>query len=178
MHGLLRAYAANVAGAEGGTESDQGGALGRLLDYYLAAAAAAMNTLVPGERRCRQHVPSPATPLPDVASPSAARAWLDGERAVLVRVAGHAADGTWPTHAIKLSSVLRRYLGAGHYTEIGDKLEEARAWEGPSAAASAQHKAIVELAEATRKEGRSRSRVATGTCLPARSSAVAEDLAG
>ena len=111
MHELLRAYAASI------TTAEADGALTRLLDYYLAAAAAAVDTLFPAERKYRPRVTRPATPLPHVADVAAARAWLDAERAVLVRVAGHAASGAWPKHATSSR-------------EIGGKWEEARAWAG------------------------------------------------
>jgi tetratricopeptide (TPR) repeat protein len=111
MHDLLRAYARQLAADE--VQS----ALTRLFDYYLAAAAAAMDTLVPAERGYRPSVAVPAAPLPAVADPATARAWLDAERAVLVRAAGYAAGHGWPGHATRLSGILWRYLGTGHYTD-------------------------------------------------------------
>jgi DNA-binding SARP family transcriptional activator/tetratricopeptide (TPR) repeat protein len=113
MHDLLRAYARQLAGAV----SAEGAALTRLFDYYLAAAAAAMDTIVPAERDYRPRIPPPATPLPPVADPAAARAWLDAERAVLVSVAEYAATHGWTGHATRLSAILWRYLGTGHYTD-------------------------------------------------------------
>jgi len=111
MHDLLRAYARQLA--DPGPEA----ALTRLFDYYLAAAAAAMDTVVPAERDCRPRIPPPATPLPPVADPAAARAWLDAERAVLVRAAEYTATHGWPGHTTRLSAILWRYLGTGHYTD-------------------------------------------------------------
>ena len=81
MHSLLRAYATSITTAE----ADR--ALTRLLDYYVAATAAAMDTLFPAERKYGPRGTRPATPLPDVAGVAAARAWLDAEQAVLIRVA-------------------------------------------------------------------------------------------
>jgi DNA-binding SARP family transcriptional activator/tetratricopeptide (TPR) repeat protein len=117
MHDLLRAYARNLATMPGPEEAGAQDALTRLFDYYLAAAAAAMNTLVPSERSYRPSVRLPATPLPPVAAPAAARAWLDAERAVLVTAAGYAASGGWPGHATRLSAVLWRYLATSHYVD-------------------------------------------------------------
>ena len=56
MHDLLRAYASQLAGRAAEARSD---ALTRLFDHYLAAAAAAMDTLVPAERSYRPRVPVP-----------------------------------------------------------------------------------------------------------------------
>ncbi len=112
MHDLLRAYASQLAGPAAEARSD---ALTRLFDYYLAAAAAAMDTLVPAERGHRPRVLVPAATLPAVADPAAARGWLDAERAVLVRMAEYTADQGWPGHATRLSGILRRYLETGHY---------------------------------------------------------------
>ena len=55
LHDLLRAYAAGLAAA-GDPEGQRHAALTRLFDYYLAAAAAAMDTLVPAERHLRPRV--------------------------------------------------------------------------------------------------------------------------
>jgi DNA-binding SARP family transcriptional activator/Tfp pilus assembly protein PilF len=113
MHDLLRAYATEITAAP-----DARMALTRLFDYYLGAAAGAMDILVPAERDRRPRVARPATPLPREADPAAARAWLDTERAALVTVAGYTATSGWPGHAIRLSAILRRYVETGgHYTD-------------------------------------------------------------
>ena len=52
MHDLLRAYAADLAASED-SDPERHAALTRLFDYYVAAAAAAMDTLVPAERHIR-----------------------------------------------------------------------------------------------------------------------------
>jgi len=116
MHDLLRGYAAELAAADDG-EEDCRAALTRLLDHYLHTAAAAMDTLYPAEGHHWPRVPAPDTPAPAVTDPAAARAWLDGHRAVLVAVAAHAADG-WPGHATRLSATLAHYLyTTGCYAE-------------------------------------------------------------
>jgi tetratricopeptide (TPR) repeat protein len=112
MHDLLRAYAAEHA-IRDDTEAHRCAALTRLFDAYLAIAAAAMDTLVPAEKHRRPAAPSVATPLPAVDTAAAARAWLDAERSTLVGVAEHAAAHGWPTHAIRLSTTLYRYLETG-----------------------------------------------------------------
>jgi tetratricopeptide (TPR) repeat protein len=141
MHDLLRAYARELAEALDG-EDEGRSALTRLFDYYLHAAATAMDTLVPAERHRRPRIPPPATPAPLVSSPAAAQTWLDTERASLVAVAAHAADHSWPGHATRLAAIVFRYLDTGsHYPDaitihshartaarrVGDRAAEAAA---------------------------------------------------
>jgi DNA-binding SARP family transcriptional activator/Tfp pilus assembly protein PilF len=120
LHDLLRAYAAGLAAA-GDAEGERHAALTRLFDYYLAAAAAAMDTLVPAERHLRPRVHGagvPAPPLAGPVTPAAARGWLDTERAVLVAVSTHAAAHGWPAHTTGLAGTLYRYLETGgHYPD-------------------------------------------------------------
>jgi tetratricopeptide (TPR) repeat protein len=130
MHDLLRAYARERAEADDSAAERQA-ALERLLDHYLYAAAAAMDVLFPAERQRRPVVSAPGTPVPQVAAPEAARAWLDAERPGLVAAAGYAAGAGWPGHAVRLAAVVFRYLErAGHYPEItaigGHALRTAR----------------------------------------------------
>jgi DNA-binding SARP family transcriptional activator len=141
MHDLLRAYARHLASSAPGAESQA--ALARLLGYYLATAAAAMDALVPAERDYRPHVTLAAAPLPPVATPASARAWLDSERDVLVRAVRYASGHGAPEHAMQVSAILQRYLLAGHYIDavvihrhassaarqIGDRAAEAYALE-------------------------------------------------
>jgi len=113
MHDLLRAYAAEITATQ-----DARTALTRLFDYYLGAAGGAMDILVPAERDRRPRVARPTTTVPQAASPAAARAWLDTERAALVAVAGYTATRGWPGHATRLSAILRRYVETGgHYSD-------------------------------------------------------------
>jgi DNA-binding SARP family transcriptional activator/tetratricopeptide (TPR) repeat protein len=122
LHDLLRAYAASLASAADAA-GERHAALTRLFDYYLAATAAAMDTLVPAERHLRPRVPGqgtavPVMPAPVMAAPAAARAWLDTERAVLVAVSTHAAAHGWPAHTTGLAGTLYRYLETGgHYPD-------------------------------------------------------------
>jgi DNA-binding SARP family transcriptional activator/tetratricopeptide (TPR) repeat protein len=117
MHDLLRAYASEVS-AVMDTRDEQRAALTRLFDYYLYTAAAAMDVLFPAERGNRPRVPRPATPVPALPDQATARDWLDGERAILVAVTGHAAASGWPDHAIQLAATLSTYLRSGvHFQE-------------------------------------------------------------
>jgi DNA-binding SARP family transcriptional activator len=136
MHDLLRAYAAQLA-SSGETRQ----ALGRLFDYYLATASAAIDHLYPADADRRPRVNSAATPVPVLADLDAARTWLEAERRVLTATAAYTATRGWPTHAVQLSSTLARYLGAGYLTDallvhgnarsaarqIGDQAGEVRA---------------------------------------------------
>jgi DNA-binding SARP family transcriptional activator/tetratricopeptide (TPR) repeat protein len=116
MHDLLRAYARELAEAHD-DKDEQHAALTRLLGYYLHTAAAAMDTLYPAERHRRPHIPPAITPVPPLNEPSAARAWLDAERVNLVAITAHAAGHGWPACAVKLASILFRYLAVGSHCE-------------------------------------------------------------
>jgi DNA-binding SARP family transcriptional activator/tetratricopeptide (TPR) repeat protein len=116
VHDLLRAYARELAAQDG--EEQRRAALTRLFDHYLHAAGTAMDTLYPAERQRRPRIPPPSTPIPPVAGPAAARAWLDAERATLVAVTVYAAGRGWPGHATRLAATVFRYLDqGGHYPE-------------------------------------------------------------
>jgi tetratricopeptide (TPR) repeat protein/transcriptional regulator with XRE-family HTH domain len=118
LHDLLRAYARELASIHDG-EGEQRAALTRLFDYYLQASAAAMDTLFPAEAARRPAMPPPAgCALPPVENLTAAREWLDAERANLAATAVHTAAHGWPGHAIRQAAVLFRYLDAGgHFAE-------------------------------------------------------------
>jgi DNA-binding SARP family transcriptional activator/Flp pilus assembly protein TadD len=141
MHDLLRAYARQLAASEDGADGRQA-AMTSLFDYYLGAAASAMDVLVPGERHFRPRLEPIGGPAPDLATSAQARAWLDAERAVLVAVALHTAAHGWPGYATRLAATLYRYLEiGGHYADavtvhgranhsarlLGDRAAEAMA---------------------------------------------------
>ncbi|MER7274922.1 tetratricopeptide repeat protein [Dactylosporangium sp. NPDC000244] len=113
MHDVLHAYA-----AERGREEDPGpvriAALGRLVEYYVDTATAAVATVLPGESEADlaglfEHV-------------VAARAWLDRERANAVALAMHGR----PAETIAIARTLQRYLDLGYYTEAQDLHSRAR----------------------------------------------------
>ncbi|GIF63886.1 XRE family transcriptional regulator [Asanoa ishikariensis] len=116
MHDLLRAYATQLS-SELDSAEERAAARGRLLDFYLATAAAAMDTLHPAEAHRRPRVPASPTPTPDLPDAAAALAWLDAERPTLVAVTAHAATHGWSSHATRLATVLFRYLEGGHYAD-------------------------------------------------------------
>nr|MDT0660616.1 tetratricopeptide repeat protein [Micromonospora sp. DSM 115978] len=111
FHDLVRAFAAD-RGRDEDRPALRRDAVGRLLDYYLTAAAAAMDTLVPAERHRRPR-PAPAAPPtvpPGLDEPGPAREWLDSERVNLIAAIGHAATDGWPRHTTDLAATLFRYL--------------------------------------------------------------------
>jgi len=130
MHDLLRAYAREQAAANDARGSCQQ-ALTRLFDYYLGAAAAAMDILFPAEARQRPSIALTTTVVPEFPGRAEARAWLDAERANLVAVVAHCAGHGWPDHATGLARTLFHYLMAGSYlpeahTIYGHALHAAR----------------------------------------------------
>lgn len=140
LHDLVRSYAAGRSTDEDPPPARRA-ALTRLLDYYLAAVAAALDVMLPGDKDARPKISPPSTPLPEFTGPDAALAWLDTERPTLVAMAVHAADHGWPDYAALFSRQLYRYLlGSsnsdamtvhGHARDaarrIGDRLAEAHA---------------------------------------------------
>jgi tetratricopeptide (TPR) repeat protein len=149
MHDLLRAYAREEAASEMGGRSDS--ALTRLIDYYLAAAAAAMDAMVPAEAYQRPQVAVTAIAVPDLREETDGRAWLDHERENLIAVIVHCADHGRGRQAAALGSTLYRYLMLGsHLSEAqliyghvlravrlsGDLAAEAEALNGLGSAVS------------------------------------------
>jgi tetratricopeptide (TPR) repeat protein/transcriptional regulator with XRE-family HTH domain len=116
MHDLLRAYANRLCVTEEAAEH-RVAAEDRMFAYYSAAAAAAMDSRYPAEAHRRPRIPRPGTPMPDLADPDVARAWLDAERPCLVAVAAVTPTPARSLHAIRLSNTLYRYLQGGHYLE-------------------------------------------------------------
>jgi DNA-binding SARP family transcriptional activator/tetratricopeptide (TPR) repeat protein len=117
MHDLMRAYAREQAAARYGDALCRQ-ALTQLFDYYVGAAAAAMNTLFPAEAHRRPQIPASASALPEMQTEADARAWLDAERANLVAVTTHCAGHGWPHQVADLAGILFRYLvQGGHVLE-------------------------------------------------------------
>ena len=116
LHDLVRAHATS-RGSDEDAPSERRAALTRLFDYYLATVTTAMNTLHSSHTHYRPGVRPPGAATPDLTDPETALAWLDTERPTLVAVAAHTATHGWPTHTIRLSSVLLRYLNGGYFTD-------------------------------------------------------------
>jgi tetratricopeptide (TPR) repeat protein len=142
-HDLVRAYAAARA-ADEDPPADRRAAQARLFDHYLGAAALAAATLYPADARRQPEVPASA--LSTVANPDAALTWLDAERPNLVAVAAYAADHGWPSHTIRLSSILFRYLSTGYFADALIVHGRAHDVAGRSGDAAAQAQTATELA--------------------------------
>jgi DNA-binding SARP family transcriptional activator/tetratricopeptide (TPR) repeat protein len=152
MHDLIRAYAADqAAGRE--SEPEQRAALTRLFDHYLATAAAAAGALFRADPDQPALLP-PAGPVPPVASPAAALAWLDAQRSTLVAVAAHASDHGWPGHAIGLAATIFRYLDVGHFTEAAAVHAHARHAAARAGDRAAEAAALTMLGVADAAQGR------------------------
>jgi DNA-binding SARP family transcriptional activator/tetratricopeptide (TPR) repeat protein len=106
IHDLLRSYATDLATGLGDVDV----ATTRLFDYYLTVAAKAMAVLYPGEADRWPAMPVSDFRAPDLVEPTAARCWLDTELDNLLAVAARGKAA----HAIRLSTVLHRYLDGGH----------------------------------------------------------------
>jgi DNA-binding SARP family transcriptional activator len=130
MHDLLRAYARELAASTDGKQDEQRG-LTRLFDYYLSAAASAMDILFPAEAHRRPRIAATAAVVTELRGEADARAWLDTERPNLVAMVAHCADHGWPRQATNLARTLFRYLMDGSHlpeaqTIYGHAMQAAR----------------------------------------------------
>jgi DNA-binding SARP family transcriptional activator/tetratricopeptide (TPR) repeat protein len=152
-HDLLRAYAGDLAESHD-SESDRRTALSRLFDYYLAAAATARDALSPAERR-RPRISPAGSPIPAVADPAAALAWLDAERPNLVAVCGYAAAQGWPGHTVQLATTLFRYLDSGaHFSDAVSIHTDARNAASQTGGRAAEAYALANLGIVHMRQGR------------------------
>jgi tetratricopeptide (TPR) repeat protein/DNA-binding SARP family transcriptional activator len=153
-HDLLRAYACDLANSQD-PEADQRAALTRLFDYYLAAASAARNARSPAERRQQPRISPAGLPIPPVADPAAALAWLDAERPNLAAVCTHTAAHGWPGHTIRLATTLFRYLDAGaHFPDALSIHTDARNAASQTGDRAAEAYALANLGVLHMRQGR------------------------
>ena len=152
MHDLLRAYAAEQA-AHAGNGQERKAALTRLFDHYLGTAAAAAGVLFPGDPD-QPALHAPAGPVPPVASPTAALAWLREQRSTLVAVAGYAADHGWPGHAIGLATTIFRYVDVGYLADAAAVHGHARRAAVLTGDRAAEAAALTMLGAADAAQGR------------------------
>jgi DNA-binding SARP family transcriptional activator len=156
MHDLLRAYVRELAAAQDSDE-DRRAALTRLFDYYLYAAATAIDTLFPAEAGRRPQIPPSGSATPPVTEEASARSWLDAERPSLVAAAAQMAENGCPGHAIRLATTLFRYLDVGgHYADAVAIHGIARAAAAQTGDRAAEAYALTSLGAADLRQGRYR----------------------
>lgn len=156
MHDLLRAYAARRASHDD-SEPDRKTALTRLFDHYLYGAATAMDRLNPAEQHRRPRIPPPATRVPPVSDPVAARAWLNAERTTLIAVAAYTAFHEWPLYTTRLAATLHRYLTeGGHYPDAAAVQRHARSAARQTGDRAAEARALIGLGVIDALQGRYR----------------------
>ncbi|MFC5723952.1 BTAD domain-containing putative transcriptional regulator [Streptomyces gamaensis] len=109
LHGLLRDYARERAEAEEDPWQRQE-ALGRLLDWYLRHADAAVRELFPGFLRLPSPPPDAAAPPAAFADGAAARAWLEAEAPSVVAAIQYTAVHGPLAAAWQLADVLRGFF--------------------------------------------------------------------
>ncbi|MCT2582390.1 AfsR/SARP family transcriptional regulator [Actinophytocola gossypii] len=118
----LRAFALTLPG--GDTDDDT--AVPRLLDFYLASTAAAMQAAFPHGADRQPAVERTSHAIPRFADQPAALAWLDAERPNLVSAIRHAAGHGRPEHAWRLAVLLWRYFYVGgHLRDWAETLQLA-----------------------------------------------------
>ncbi|WBB99847.1 NB-ARC domain-containing protein [Solwaraspora sp. WMMA2080] len=105
LHDLLRQYALDLAGQENSVDE----ARRRLFDHYLASTSVAIGVSYPSLRTALPAVASSAAEIPELLGPETARAWLQREIPVLVRVVT-TAERHLPRHAVDLARTLSRHL--------------------------------------------------------------------
>ena len=117
LHDLLREHARSLAAADDPTESDA--AVGRLLDYYLHAAAAADRHFASWISASSRPRPGrPPTHAPDLSALEQAAAWLETGRANLYAAADYAADRGRTSHAIAIPAAMSGFLAShGHWDQ-------------------------------------------------------------
>jgi tetratricopeptide (TPR) repeat protein/transcriptional regulator with XRE-family HTH domain len=120
LHDLLREHARALASADDRADSDA--AVGRLLDYYLYAAAAAGEHITTRNtaagRPASGVVPRVA---PQLATAAQASAWLDAEWPNLHAVVVYAMESGWPVHAAAIPAAISGFLfSRGHWNQAAD----------------------------------------------------------
>jgi len=109
FYDLLRAYAAEQLGSSD-SPPERHAALGRMLDYYLHTAQAAVRSLCPGRDLLTLPPPRDGVQPGRHAASGAALAWLVEERPVMSAAARLAAEAGLDVPAWQLGWILGRYL--------------------------------------------------------------------
>jgi class 3 adenylate cyclase/tetratricopeptide (TPR) repeat protein len=133
LHDLVREHARALAAAD--DPAGSGAAVGRLLDYYLHAAAAAGAHFASWIGTGRRPPPGgPPAEVPDLSAASQATVWLEAERASLHATVDYAAtNGQYP-FAVQIPAAMSGFLAARgpwdqsralHQTALAAALESA-----------------------------------------------------
>jgi tetratricopeptide (TPR) repeat protein/transcriptional regulator with XRE-family HTH domain len=111
LHDLVREHARALAAADNTAESDA--AAGRLLDYYLHAAAIAGRRFTSWAGTYRRPPPGrPPADLPDLSSLGQAGAWLEAERPNLHAAVDHAAADGRSAHTVQIPAAMSGFLAS------------------------------------------------------------------
>jgi DNA-binding SARP family transcriptional activator len=138
FHDLLRAYAAERAGAEDG-EAQWRAATQRMLGYYLHSAYAAALVLHPHLDQVSLAPAEPAVRPEEMTGYEQAMAWFEAEHHVLLAVLGQAVSAGFDTHAWQLPLTMATFLDRrGHQHDYLTTQEIALAAAGRLADHEAQ----------------------------------------
>ncbi len=118
VHDLLRFYAIEQA-HNTDTDSDRREATGRMLDYYLHAAARAGRLLDPAREPVALASPRPGVATWRSADHRQALAWFEAEHQVLLAAVALAAESGFDSHAWQLPWAMTPFLHTrGHWQEL------------------------------------------------------------
>jgi DNA-binding SARP family transcriptional activator/tetratricopeptide (TPR) repeat protein len=125
LHDLLRAFAIGQVQQEGNA-AETDAAIGRMLDFYVSAAARAELTLRPYRRIANLQAPPRENSEPAIEDSVAAQAWLDRESANLTAFATYALTRPTGTHVGLLPCILAPHLDRrGRWRQAVDLLSRA-----------------------------------------------------
>jgi DNA-binding SARP family transcriptional activator/tetratricopeptide (TPR) repeat protein len=176
FHDLVRDHARAMASREEAEAARQ--AIFRLLGFYRHTASVAMDAAYPHERHRRPDVPQALTPVPDLPSPAAAGAWLDGDMSNLITAAQHATEHGWLDYAPHLSATLHHHLHErGHNTDDVTLHSHALAAARASGNRVGEANALAALGRVYWLQGRTAQASESLELALARARAVGHDLA-
>src|SRR5580704_16718207 len=130
FHDLLRAYAGELAVADG-ADAERAAAVRRVLDHYLITANAAYPLLYPARDPLVLGKAAPGTTPERVTSRAQARAWFAAEHQVLLAATAKATAAGFDAHAWQLPAALSEFLDReGHWHDLAITQRSALAAAG------------------------------------------------
>jgi DNA-binding SARP family transcriptional activator/tetratricopeptide (TPR) repeat protein len=130
FHDLLRAYAGELAVADG-ADAERAAAVRRVLDHYLITANAAYPLLYPARDPLVLGKAAPGTTPERVTSRAQARAWFAAEHQVLLAATAKATAAGFDVHAWQLPAALSEFLDReGHWHDLAVTQRSALAAAG------------------------------------------------